>query len=284
MSRLTKITDHVYWMKPGKPDRPSLCAVVGSHHTLLLDAGSSAAHTRSFLEAMTAEGIHPPRYVALTHWHWDHVFGASEIGATLIAQRGTAAELTLMGGYEWTDAALDERAKEGKQTPEGVGHIKEELPAPRTVIIAQPDIVFDERLEIRLGDVTCQIEHVGGDHSPDSSIIYVAEDRLLFLGDCLYDAIYTPMRHYTREKLFPLVDKILQFDAEQFVEGHGDIVMSRAQMEAMIGKMRLVATLVEQLGTDENAVRAAVTAQQTLDEDSEYFIRTLIAGRILAQN
>jgi hypothetical protein len=35
MSTLVKITDHVYWMPQGPPDRPSLCAVVGDRRTIM---------------------------------------------------------------------------------------------------------------------------------------------------------------------------------------------------------------------------------------------------------
>ena len=78
---LHRISDHVYWMPPAKPDRPSLGAVVGTDGVLMLDAGASDAHARQFLNLLTAQGIPSPDYVALTHWHWDHVFGAAEIGA-----------------------------------------------------------------------------------------------------------------------------------------------------------------------------------------------------------
>jgi hypothetical protein len=49
---LRKISEHVYWLPPAPPDRPSLCAVVGSRWTLMLDAGSSAAHAGSFLDGL----------------------------------------------------------------------------------------------------------------------------------------------------------------------------------------------------------------------------------------
>lgn len=50
MSVLTKIAEHLYWMPPGAPDRPSVCGVVGDRRTVMLDAGSSSAHTRGFLD------------------------------------------------------------------------------------------------------------------------------------------------------------------------------------------------------------------------------------------
>jgi len=80
---LHRISDRVYWLPPGPPDRPSLCAVVGERRTVMLDAGASAAHARLFLDGLAAEGAATPSYVALTHSHWDHVFGAAEVNEDL---------------------------------------------------------------------------------------------------------------------------------------------------------------------------------------------------------
>ena len=46
---LQKISGHVYWMPPAKPNRPSLGAVVGEDRVVMLDAGASIAHAREFL-------------------------------------------------------------------------------------------------------------------------------------------------------------------------------------------------------------------------------------------
>src|SRR5205807_657300 len=60
-----RISAHVWWLPPGPPDRPSLCAVVGERWTLALDAGSSRAHTREFLAGLPQR----PAAVAYTHSH-----------------------------------------------------------------------------------------------------------------------------------------------------------------------------------------------------------------------
>ncbi|MEO8397497.1 MAG: MBL fold metallo-hydrolase [Chloroflexota bacterium] len=277
---LTQISDHVYWMQPAKPDRPSLCAVIGTNSTLMLDAGSSDAHARQFLEQLGEEGVPSPASIALTHWHWDHVFGAAQIGAPVIAQQLTADKLVELAKRDWSDAGLEHHITLGEQTAEGAENIKEELPAPRRVRIAQPSIIFQEALELRLGGVTCQIQHVGGDHAADSSVMYLLPDRVLFLGDCLYDAIYAPKRHYTVAKLSRLLDDLSHYDAEYYVEGHNPEVMTRAQFEDMTGKMKLAMTLIEAIGANEAAVFAAVEAQtgQPPDEDAAHFLRALIAG------
>lgn len=277
-TELTHITDHVYRMSPGKPDRPSLCAVVGTEHTLMLDAGASAAHVHLFLDALKAENVRLPRYVALSHWHWDHVFGAAELNLPLIAGSLTADGLQVLSGYEWGDAALDARVATGEEIIMCASDIKAELPEPRDVRIVLPEIVFEKSLDIHLGGgVTCHLQHVGGDHAPDAVVAYIAPDKVLFLGDCLYEAIYTPVRYYTPKRLFPLLDAVLGFDAELFVEGHNPDAMTRAELEALANKLRLAGTLVEQTGPDEAAVFKAAEAHLP-DEDMESFLRAFIAG------
>lgn len=276
---LSKLTEHVYWMSPGPPDRPSLCAIVGADRTLLLDAGASAEHARLFIAALQTENV-TPHLVALTHWHWDHVFGAAELGLPLIAHRETTAQLATLAAYDWSDEALDARVANGEEIPMCAGDIKLELPAPRSVEIALPQIVFDSQLEIHLGGVTCRIQHVGGDHAADSCVMFVEPDRVLFLGDCLYDAIYTPHRHYTKEKLFPVLDAVLSFDADHYIQGHADEIMTRAQTEALAGQMRFAGNLVTAQRPVRQAVFKAARAQlgPDLDEDTQYFLDAFIAG------
>src|SRR5215218_7181263 len=117
MPALCRISDRVYWMPPGPPDRPSLCAVVGDRRTLMLDAGASSAHARRFLDGLSAEGVAPPSYVALTHSHWDHVFGAAEFDAHVIAQALTAETLIELAATDWSDEALDRRVVAGLVSP-----------------------------------------------------------------------------------------------------------------------------------------------------------------------
>jgi len=264
MSVLTKITEHVYWMPPGPPDRPSVCGVVGDRRTLMLDAGSSMAHTRSFLDALRAETAARPSAVVYTHSHWDHVFGGAELGGQVIAHALTAERLIELAAMDWSDEGLDQRAAAGHASPQHVANVKEELPSPRVVEVVPADIVFQDGLDIELGGVTVRVRHVGGDHSAESSVMYVEPDRVLFLGDCLSDS---PEGVLTAELAFPLHDAILKFDSELYVEGHHASVSSRADIEGLIVKMRLA----------EKAVREG-SAIAVPDEDTEYFVQAFREG------
>jgi glyoxylase-like metal-dependent hydrolase (beta-lactamase superfamily II) len=231
-----QISEHVWWLPPGPPDRPSLCAVVGERWTLALDAGSSRDHTREFLAGLPER----PRAVAYTHSHWDHVFGGVEIGGLVIAQALTASRLDELALVDWSDEANVSE------------HIRQELPAPRIVEIAPADVVFPERIDLDLGGVHVSVEHVASDHCDDACVMLVEPDALLFLGDCLSASSAEVL---TVERAFPLYDRILSYPAERYVEGHHPAVESRPEMEELIEKARA-------------AARGEATPG---DEDAEYF-------------
>jgi glyoxylase-like metal-dependent hydrolase (beta-lactamase superfamily II) len=230
-----RITQHVYWFPPAPPDRPSLCAVVGKRRTIWLDAGSSAAHTREFAAFLTDQGVGRPSHVVLTHSHWDHVFGASELEARVVAHELTSGYLEELAALAWSDEALDRRVAAGEVSQEHADNVKAELPSPREVRIASADIVFKHGLRFELDGVSVWVCHAGGDHSDDSSVMYVEPDRVLFLGDCLYEA---PSGSYTAELVLPLIHAVRGFGAELFVEGHSKTVLSAAELDEVIAEAK----------------------------------------------
>jgi glyoxylase-like metal-dependent hydrolase (beta-lactamase superfamily II) len=264
VSAVTKITDNVYWMPPGLPDRPSLCGVVGDRHTLMLDAGSSAAHTRSFLDALLAASETRPSAVVYTHSHWDHVLGGVEVGGIVIAQALTAEGLVELADRDWSDEGLDRRVHDGLSSAQHVADVKAEMPSPRAVEVAPADIIFHEEIEFDLGGVTVRVRHIGGDHSPDSCVIYVEPDGVLFMGDCVSAS---PDGVMTSESASRLREVVLESAAEHYIEGHHDSVSSRLEMEDLFDKMQLA----------ERAAREGLVIEAP-DEDTEYFTEAFRAG------
>ena len=274
VSGLQRISEHVYWLPPAKPDRPSLCAVVGEHATLMLDAGASDAHARLFLDALAAKGVAPPIAVVLTHSDWDHVFGTVEVGAPVIAHQLTDVALADLVATNWSDKALDARVKAGERSPQHAANIKEEMPAPRNVRVARADTLFEDRIDLELGGATVQVRHVGGDHAADSTVIYVKQDRLLFLGDALYESTGGEAggaaRTLTAGRAFPLLDAVVAFDAELYVEGHTDTVMPRAEAVKLLDEIRWAGELVTKSAAGRrslNEAAALAAAREDLHAD-----------------
>ncbi len=249
-SRLERASEHVWWFTPDdRTDRPALAAVAGAEATVLLDVGASPRHTAGFLAALEPLGLPPLRAAVLTHWHWDHSFGGAALDVPIVAHRQTARELARQAAYDWSDGALAERVRSGEEIAFCAEMIPLELPDRSALVIVEPQIVFDERLELRLGGVTCHVELVGGDHAADSVVVYVAEDGLLFLGDCLYQRLHAAEPHLTIARTRALVGRIRAFDAVRAIEGHGEAVLDAAALAASLDGLDEAIELVEREGS-----------------------------------
>lgn len=278
---LNHVTKHVYCSLPdGMTDRPVLGVIVGRRARLLIDVGNSVAHANLLLNELARLDIAPPTYIVLTHWHWDHVFGGAAFASPIFAYEETQHVIEMMAQQDWSDAALDQRVAEGSEIEFCRDMIKAELPDRSDLVIRPPDISFATQMEFNLGGVHCLVKHVGGDHASDATVLYVPEDKLLFLGDCLYQDLYHGPWNYTTAKLFPLLDEIASYDAECYIWSHSDAPMGKAEMNDLMAQLRLIGTLVTRIGDDREAILRELSAQlgKPLDEDCLEWVDAFRAG------
>lgn len=218
-----RLASGIVWCPPDeRTDRPALAHVQGRDTSLLLDVGASPRHLRGFLECPQLRDTTPMTAAVLTHWHWDHCFGGSEVGVAIVAQRGTYEHLKQLAALPWDDESLDARVRAGEELAFFRDMIKAEMPDRSGLRIMLPQIVFESGLRFELGDRTCQVLHVGGDHSADSSVMWVAEERFLFLGDLLYECLDDSAPFLTGEQLRRVLDVLEQFEPAITVTGHGE--------------------------------------------------------------
>jgi glyoxylase-like metal-dependent hydrolase (beta-lactamase superfamily II) len=276
-----RIAPHVYWLSPDSTtDRPVLGVVHGTRGRLVVDAGNSPAHAELLLREIAQAGIAPPTFVALTHWHWDHVFGTSMLDLPTLAHAETQRVVSEMAHLDWSDVALDWRVETGVEIAFCRDMIKAELPDRTGLTLRPPEIAFAEQMTLDLGGVTCQIVHVGGDHAADSTIIYAPDDRIVFLGDCIYPDIYHVTRRYTTQRLFPLLDRLLAFDATCYLAGHNPEPMSRAALVEEATLLKTIGGVVDEHGPEREAI--LVELQRTIagpvEEDHVELVDLFLAG------
>ena len=280
--KLHQLTPHVYWTPPAEEsDRPVMGAVVGEKGTLIVETGNSPAHADAFLSVLKALKKSPPIFAVVTHWQWDHVFGGSVLDVPVVAHEETCHVVSEMAKLNWRDKALDQRVAEGAEIEFCRDKMKVELSNTMRgrLEIHVPEISFTKRMKIDLGDLIVEVVHVGGDHSSDSSIVFVPEDGVVFLGDCMYNAIYENPPYYTTRRLFPLLERLLALDAQYYLLAHGDEPLSRTEMEAWAEELRLVGRTVDKLGTDRAAILTALQKSgKILNEDLQETVDCFLAG------
>jgi glyoxylase-like metal-dependent hydrolase (beta-lactamase superfamily II) len=269
-ARFEPVTAHVDRFTPDdRTDRPVLGAVHGRDGTLLVESGASVAHLTAFVAALETAGRPPAVAIALTHWHWDHSFGSAALDVPVIAHRDTAAELAVQAGYDWSDAALDERVADGREIAFCADMIRLEIPDRRDLRIVVPDLIFDTRHSIDLGGIEVVIDHVGGDHAADSSVVHVPAECVLFLGDCLYQCLHAPEPFLTAAGVWALLDRLAPFEVKHALEGHDDDVADAAAYAARREELRRAADLVE---ADPDGALAAAAGDEELSELVEFLL------------
>ena len=276
-----RLTDHVYYLSPDSTtDRPVLGAIAGTKGTLVVDAGNSPAHAQVLLDYLAAANLAPPRYLALTHWHWDHWFGAAVFDLPTFAHVETRRILVEQAAWDWNDAALDARVTQGIEIAFCRDMLKAELPDRSGLVLRPPDIAFTDTLEIDLGGVTCRLIHVGGDHAADSTIVFIPEERVVFLSDCRYEDLYVTPRRYTTAKVFPLFERLLGLEADIYLGGHEPEPIPRTALTAEAALLRQIGQTVDRIGDDRDAVRVALQQQtgRPLAADWVEFADLFLAG------
>jgi len=254
-----QISPHAHWLSPDSTtDRPVLGVISGERGSLIVDAGNSSAHAQILLDEIERHGLSTPSDLFLTHWHWDHVFGAARFGLPTFAHRETVRIVERMAGFDWSDAALDRRVRDGLEIDFCRDMLKLELPDRSDLVIRPPEIALRDQITVHLGGVTCQLIHVGGDHAHDSTVAFIPEDKVMFLGDCIYDDLHHGPRRVTTGKLLPLYERLLAFDAVAYLPSHHTEPLTRQALADEYAMMKTISETVERIGDEQEAVLAAL--------------------------
>ncbi|HAB34072.1 MULTISPECIES: MBL fold metallo-hydrolase [unclassified Exiguobacterium] len=275
MQYFKQLTSRIWYQTPvSETDRPILAVVRGEKHQLMIDAGNSSAHAALFLEEMKKHNLGSPDLLALTHWHWDHIFGMKHLRLPSMATQQTITRMKEMQPYAWTDAALQERMDQGIEIPFCADAIKLEFGTTRDIEVVLPTIGFTGQLEIDLGGVQCQLIEVENDHSPGSLLVYIPEERVVFLGDAMYADIFSSKWNYTVERTKRLLAAIDRLEADYYVWSHGE-AMPKSEFEEEVNMLRRAIRVTEATGgrlKDMRTLYAEETGRSLTEDETETLI------------
>ena len=209
--KLQRLTRRI-WVYPFEQqrDRPNLGYVRGDRWSLAVDAGHSRAHVGEFYRALEAEGLPLPALTVLTHWHWDHTFGMHATHGLCLAGARTNAHLADFR------ARL---AREGRQAFLGLDEsVCREYAGGEPVVVTMADLTYSGEMWLDAGGCPVRLFGAVSPHTDDSTLVYAAGEKVLFLGDCACGAF--PGWEKDPALSRALHDAVSGIDAEIFLTGH----------------------------------------------------------------
>lgn len=262
---LDKLTNKVYALPYEEGiTKPSLGLIVGNKYSLVVDGGHCEEHAKEFLRAVHKLNIPSLKYLTITHWHWDHVAGADTMNLTNIINYRTKDNLKQVKTLIKSEEELDVD-KLGKVMYGTTFKLKEMVNDGLKIL--NPDLVFKERIEVDLGGLKCVIENIGGDHSLDSNLIYVEEEKVMFLGDSIYRDLDKKYKCYHIDIVKPLIEKIMKYDTDYYLTAHKPVYTKeemREHFDSMISIGEFVGTRTDlkQLTIDYGQTRGRKTSAE----------------------
>jgi glyoxylase-like metal-dependent hydrolase (beta-lactamase superfamily II) len=236
-SKLTQLGEHT-WYFPHDPEPEAVQSSIGvittRHESVLVDAGNSPPLARLVKTELARRQLPPVSRIIYTHHHWDHVYGACEFGVPVTA-------------HTICRAILVEESKK----PSGIEYLEEEIRCNPLLAasyqararaiddweefrIVAPEAVFEKEAAIHLDGLDIELEHVGGEHAPDSIVVRVPQDGVMFLGDCYYP----PPLHLRKPDSAPSLEMLRKIQSSAYhlyVEGH-DKPFTRTELLRVLGE------------------------------------------------
>ena len=215
---IEQITPNVYTFTGIRGCDPSM--VMTSEGAVFIDTAQWITQLEQMIE-FAKEKCGGVKYLINTESHIDHVFGnpyLKKAGATIIAHEKVLDSYYKippafnMTTYEYNLDLLKRQdpTQTAKLLPEG----EEE--------IGKPDITFSDRMTLKVGDHTFEIFDTTG-HSPEQACVYCPEERVVFVGDNIFNNCQIWFHSIDFDALFKSLDWLQSLDVDYIIPGHGPV-------------------------------------------------------------
>lgn len=181
--------------------------VIGQDGVAVIDSFQNVDAARELLAAIRQRTKLPIRYLVNTHYHLDHMTGNevfAQAGAVILAHKNVR---------QW---AHTENLKffGAKITPQQRQWVES---------IALPTVVYEDGVDLYLGDRKLEVRHLLG-HTGGDSIVAVPDAKVVFTGDLLW---YKHLPNLIDASTAPWIETLntlsRDFPNATFIPGHGGI-------------------------------------------------------------
>jgi cyclase len=195
--------------------RPGLCNIglcIRDGFALVIDSGYLPRTAKMLSHHVRKHFDCTIEFLFNTHYHSDHTFGNQSFSCPIVASELCRQIMESCRTTYWSDKKIEAARRDD---PPLIDEWKD-------LVITSPTITFDNEMEYDFHGMRLIFQRLGG-HSPDSSVLYVPKEKVLFAGDIAFGGRYPTILDHDSdpEKLIDNLGKLTLYDIDTIVPGHG---------------------------------------------------------------
>jgi glyoxylase-like metal-dependent hydrolase (beta-lactamase superfamily II) len=185
--------------------------VVGNDGVLVVDALGSPALASELLAEIRRVTPLPVRWVVVTHYHADHIYGLQVFraaGATVLAHADGRAYLN-------SDTARQRLEASRRDIAPWID--------ARTELVAADRWLTEPVTRLDLGALTVEVRHTGPAHTAEDLVVWVPQRGALFAGDLFFAGRVPFVGQADSRRWIGALDGLLALRPRVVVPGHGSV-------------------------------------------------------------
>ena len=215
--KAVQVADRVWFVQGqaalGTPDNRNFISnagfVVTDEGVVVVDALGSPALAQELLAEIKRVTPQPVRYVIVTHYHADHIYGLQTFkaaGATVLAHAKGREYLNSETARQRLEASRVELAP-------WINTSTHLLEADRWLDQPQTDL--------KVGAYDFQISHVGPAHTPEDLVVFVPQLGVLFSGDLFFQGRIPFVGQADSRLWIASLTRLMTYQPKLVIPGHG---------------------------------------------------------------
>ena len=217
--KATPVTDRVWFVQGaaalGAPANRNFISnagfVVTDDGVVVIDALGSPALADELLAEIRRVTPQPVRYVIVTHYHADHIYGLQALkaaGATILAHSAGRVYLNSDTAQKRLEASRIELSP---------------WVDDKTRLVPADQWIDGEETRLRVGSFDFLVRHVGPAHTPEDVVVFVPQLGVLFSGDLFFRGRIPFVGQADSRLWIASLERLIDYKPRVVVPGHGPV-------------------------------------------------------------